>query len=119
VVALLRGLKAAVMLDYVFRSRRLSAESNVHLLRGLLVESAAALNVAAGGATALPLGDCIWLLRPSLLRVLEPPLFVQLLGRAEARWAEKAEALSLGLACGAPLAPAASFLMRPLCSRIH
>lgn len=117
-LGLLRGLKAAVMLDYIFLSRRLSPESNVLALGTLLRACAAALQRDSDTA-AVPLGDCVWLLRPSLLRALKPPLFVQLVGRTEARWAEEAEAEALRLACGALAQPAETFLTPPPSRRLR
>lgn len=94
VLALLCGLKPAVMLDYLRRPER-----SLAALRTLLRQAGEAASVADCDATVVLLGDCAWLVRPSLMRCASyEPLFVLLAG-GEPRWAAETEAACLRDAC--------------------
>jgi hypothetical protein len=79
-LALLTGLKPAVMLDYY---RSVSPAASLAPVAQLLRDCAAALGdgcAAAAEARCCVLGDCVFVLRPSLLRAraTSTPLFVRL-----------------------------------------
>jgi hypothetical protein len=80
-LALLTGLKPAVMLDYY---RSASPTASLTAAAQLLQDCAAALGDACAAAAEMrccTLGDCVFLLRPSLLRARVaalPPLLVRL-----------------------------------------
>lgn len=86
-LALLSGIKPAAMLDYYFASapRRGAPPGGLPAVAALLRDLAAAAPCAAAAAVrearCAQLGDCVFLLRPSLLQAAvdaPPPLFVRL-----------------------------------------
>ena len=95
------------MLDYLRRPER-----SLTALRALLRQAAAAASVDASSVAVLLLGDCAWLVRPSLLCCTPPaPQFVLLAG-GEARWASEAEAECLRSACAGFFASLSAALER-------
>ncbi len=97
-LALLCGLKAAVMLDY-FHAQKSSGLADVAALL-----TACADAVGDADVLAARLGDCFWLLRPSLLRAQrdahEPPVFVQLDSSSAPQRADERTATAAAAACG-------------------
>ena len=95
------------MLDYLRRPER-----SLAALRALLRQTAEAVSIDASSVAVLLLGDCAWLVRPSLLCCTPPtPIFVVLAG-GEARWASEAEAECLRSACAGFFASLSAALER-------
>jgi hypothetical protein len=95
-LALVCGVKAAVMLDYVSLQRHGSAVRCLAALRKLLAAVSTSVSSEALQLAVLRLGDCFWLIQPGLLRAraAEAPTFIEVGGPSRVLAGDQASALA-------------------------